>query len=492
VTQVNGSWGGTSAYYSYDQNGNLTNDTRRGLTLQVYGRENLPWNLIVNHTDIAYSYDAGDSRFWKEESNTAPDNLKGEWYLKAGGKDIAVLDYKTDQMQWFIFGDKRIAKIGEQIPKIKEFDPNEPLPTFESVLIDEITGEPIPSEDGLPSQSWLEDREKLLYPNLSYYLYDHLGNTRVVFNVEIVACSSTNYTIETAMDYFPYGKALREYQSGVEKYMTTHHERDAESGLDYRGARFYDAEVGRFLSLDPLAVKYSSLSAYCYVGGNPINYYDPDGKRIRGVSRDRKTGQLVFNKQAGWDGTKKYVEARMKTAGGQEAINKLMNDKKTYTTLVTDKVLVIPSLDGKQSNITQALTDPITSTLVISTSKVTSVDNLTKEQINGAQKLDNYGQLVNANVGKKDLADPLKDGGKSEHEKKYQKAKDDSGISQMDKDKPFQSDEEMIHGVGAHEEVHLMQKPNYTPTPQDVYDSEKPAFDTEKKAREDYINENPK
>ncbi|MBL0051175.1 MAG: hypothetical protein IPP29_06450 [Bacteroidetes bacterium] len=38
-----------------------------------------------------------------------------------------------------------------------------------------------------------------------------------------------------------------------EKYLTTHHQRDEETGLDYRGARFYDCDVARFLSLDPLA-----------------------------------------------------------------------------------------------------------------------------------------------------------------------------------------------------------------------------------------------
>lgn len=62
-----------------------------------------------------------------------------------------------------------------------------------------------------------------------------------------------------------------------EKYMTTQHERDAETGLDYRGARFYDAEVGRFLSVDPLAVKRCSLSPYNYVQGNPVYRVDPTG-----------------------------------------------------------------------------------------------------------------------------------------------------------------------------------------------------------------------
>jgi len=36
------------------------------------------------------------------------------------------------------------------------------------------------------------------------------------------------------------------------RYQSTGHERDRESGLDYRLARFYDSDAGRFLSVDPL------------------------------------------------------------------------------------------------------------------------------------------------------------------------------------------------------------------------------------------------
>ncbi len=51
--------------------------------------------------------------------------------------------------------------------------------------------------------------------------------------------------------------------------------------MDYRGARYYDGDVARFLSLDPLAAKYPALSAYNYVGGNPIIFVDSDGKYFK-------------------------------------------------------------------------------------------------------------------------------------------------------------------------------------------------------------------
>lgn len=86
--------------------------------------------------------------------------------------------------------------------------------------------------------------------------------------------------IVNAIDYYSYGKILREYDNGAgDRYLTTGHERDQKTGLDYRGARYYDSDVARFLSLDPLASKYPAWSTYNYVMGNPVAFVDPDGKK---------------------------------------------------------------------------------------------------------------------------------------------------------------------------------------------------------------------
>ena len=59
-------------------------------------------------------------------------------------------------------------------------------------------------------------------------------------------------------------------------------ERDAETGYSYFGARYYDSDLsGLFLSVDPMADKYPSISPYHYCHWNPIYLIDSDGKKDR-------------------------------------------------------------------------------------------------------------------------------------------------------------------------------------------------------------------
>ncbi len=48
----------------------------------------------------------------------------------------------------------------------------------------------------------------------------------------------------------------------------------------YYRARYYDPEIGRFVSEDPLGFAAGDVNFYAYVGNNPINFNDPSGKIV--------------------------------------------------------------------------------------------------------------------------------------------------------------------------------------------------------------------
>jgi RHS repeat-associated protein len=54
-------------------------------------------------------------------------------------------------------------------------------------------------------------------------------------------------------------------------------ERDAALGLDNHGFRYYDPEIGRYSTRDPIGHLSGTMNVYAYVGNNPVNVVDPLG-----------------------------------------------------------------------------------------------------------------------------------------------------------------------------------------------------------------------
>jgi RHS repeat-associated protein len=116
---------------------------------------------------------------------------------------------------------------------------------------------------------------------LYFHLTDWLGTRRVL--------TDQSGNLAQTCDSLPFGDG-ESCPTTPTEHLFTGKERDAESGNDYFGARYYASSMGRFMSPDWSAkiepVPYSkldnpqSLNLYAYVGNNPLGGVDADGHAI--------------------------------------------------------------------------------------------------------------------------------------------------------------------------------------------------------------------
>ncbi len=136
-----------------------------------------------------------------------------------------------------------------------------------------------------------------------YYLQDHQGNNRVVVDKD--------GNVEEVSHYYPFGGVFALSQN-VQPYKYNGKELDTEKGLNWYdyGARQYDAVLGRFTTMDPMAEKYYSTSSYAYCENNPVKFIDPDGKKKviynpDGTYKETTHNNLLHNT---FVGRKEYID----------------------------------------------------------------------------------------------------------------------------------------------------------------------------------------
>lgn len=123
--------------------------------------------------------------------------------------------------------------------------------------------------------------------SVHWMISDQLGTPRMIVD------ASGSLSSVSRHDYLPFGEELgagvggRTPQQGysasdVIRQKFTDKERDAETGLDYFGARYFGSSQGRFISPDPLLSSSRSLqpqswNKYSYVINRPLSLVDPNG-----------------------------------------------------------------------------------------------------------------------------------------------------------------------------------------------------------------------
>ena len=122
---------------------------------------------------------------------------------------------------------------------------------------------------GLPDQD--------VEPDCYWYHPDHLGSSSWITD-------SAGNAIQH-LHYLPWGEDFVDQRttSWNAMYTFSAKEKDTETGYSYFGSRYYSSDLSIWLSVDPMADKYPSISPYTYCVNNPMKLVDPNGQWSKSV-----------------------------------------------------------------------------------------------------------------------------------------------------------------------------------------------------------------
>jgi RHS repeat-associated protein len=250
--------------YSYDSNGNRTND---GYVTGVN-------NQLLEDNKYLYEYDLVGNRTKRTDKSTNEvmeyrwdimDRLTGITVKNDLGEIIRTAEYTYDVYNQRIAktvdadGDGSLAAVTERF--VYGSDQNIALVFDENGNVNHryLFG------NGVDQIEADESNGTVLWA-----LTDHLGSVR-----DVVDDSGTvlNHIVYDAFG----GVTSQTDESVVFRYGYTAREFDAESGLQYNRARYLDSFTGKFISEDPISFQAGDPNLYRYVFNSPLNGTDPSG-----------------------------------------------------------------------------------------------------------------------------------------------------------------------------------------------------------------------
>ena len=240
--------GGSSENYVFDSVGNRTSSHRSS----SYGYQ--PFNKIASTQTATYRSDPNGNMVQKSEgSNFWRYTFDHENRLAVAATRKQTVRYVYDALGRRV---RRGIAGGKENTKFTYDGLDVMLDDNSGTLTKYLNGQGV--DNKLRSQTG---------SSVNYFLSDHLGSTNGLTN------SSGSVTASNSYDSF--GNTTN--ASFPSRYQFTGREFDNFTGLQFSRARFYDPNLGRFISEDPIGFSGGDINLYGYVRNNPLNLTDPEG-----------------------------------------------------------------------------------------------------------------------------------------------------------------------------------------------------------------------
>ena len=278
------------SWFRWDGCGNMVfhEDVPGNLSRNMVWTEENRLLLVADNSHLSlYLYDAGGERAYKLTGDYHLQNTNGQWFENYTlttptlyASPYLVANRQGYTKHYYAGSERIVSKIGGGGLRGTDV-----LANVSSVntLWDEVVaqtslgGRIRPQNPQMNLMQGLYDWQDSVQPENDCYWYhpDHLGSASWVTDADGSAVQH--------LEYLPWGEDFVDQRlnsfDGV-RYTFSAKEKDTETGYSYFGARYYSSDLSIWLSVDPMAAKYPSLSPYVYCANNPVKLVDPNGEKI--------------------------------------------------------------------------------------------------------------------------------------------------------------------------------------------------------------------
>ena len=249
-------------------------------------------NRLTEDSDYTYSYDDRGNRI----SRTAKVGGVVETYTYNSVNKLVAYDSGTGTAASYFYDalGRRIAKDVDGVATAYVYDPWNPYSSVANDILLEFEG-------GTLTRRWQHGAkvdEPLAFESYAGSTTAGAGTEYALFadrqGSVLAVVDPITGTVAAEYDYDAFGQIT---QTGTlsQPFGFTGREFDAESGLYYYRARYYDPALGQFIQSDPIGFAAGDLNIYAYVGNDPFNWTDPTGLTVNAVGYLGNTSGSVTN-----------------------------------------------------------------------------------------------------------------------------------------------------------------------------------------------------